>query len=40
MFDDIKYKILNKPILVIADLKKPFEIETNVSDFAFGRQFV
>jgi hypothetical protein len=35
-FDDIKYRILNKLILIIVDFKKPFEIETNALDFVFG----
>ncbi len=26
--------------MIIIDLNKPFEIETDVSDFVFGRQFV
>jgi hypothetical protein len=37
-FDDIKYRILSKPILVMADPEKPFEVETDASDFALGGQ--
>jgi hypothetical protein len=40
IFDDIKYRILNKPILMIADLEKPFKIETNALDFVFRGQLV
>jgi hypothetical protein len=39
VFNDIKYRILNKPILMIANLEKPFKIETDISDFVFGGQF-
>ncbi len=39
-FDQIKYKIINKFILTMVDLDKPFEIETNAFDFIFGKQFV
>ncbi len=39
IFDQIKYKITSKPILAIIDLNKFFEVEIDISDFAFGGQF-
>ena len=39
-FNQIKYKIINKLILILIDLNKPFEIKTNVFNFAFGKQFI
>ena len=40
VFDQIKYKIINKLILAMIDSNKSFEIETDTSDFVFGGQFV
>ena len=37
-FETLKRKITDKPVLLTFDFIKPVEIETDVSDFAIGRQ--
>jgi len=35
-FDTLKEKISTSPILALPDLQRPFEIQTDVSDYAMG----
>jgi hypothetical protein len=35
-FDDLKQRLCSAPVLSLPDLQKPFEIETNASDYAVG----
>ena len=35
-FDLLKMKISNASVLILSNLHKPFEIETNASDYAMG----
>ena len=35
-FDTLKEKISTTPILALPDLKRPFEIQTDASDYAMG----
>ena len=37
-FEEVKRQIASEPVLTIADPNKPFEIETDASDFALGAQ--
>ena len=37
-FQGIKQKILEEPVLKIADPERPFEVETDASDYALGAQ--
>ena len=38
-FEDIKARVVSKPILMMPDPERPFEVETDASDYALGRQF-
>jgi len=35
-FDTLKEKISTAPVLALPDLQRPFEIETDASDYAMG----
>jgi hypothetical protein len=35
-FDDLKQRLCSTPVLSLPDLQKPFEIETDASDYAVG----
>ena len=37
-FEEVKRRIASEPVLIIADPNKPFEIETDASDYALGAQ--
>ncbi|KAK6218056.1 reverse transcriptase domain protein [Colletotrichum tabaci] len=37
-FEDIKQQVLSEPVLMIPDPRKPFELETDASDYAIGGQ--
>ena len=35
-FDSLKDKIISAPVLALPDLRQPFEIQTDSSDYAMG----
>ncbi|KAJ7968029.1 Retrotransposon protein, putative, Ty3-gypsy subclass [Quillaja saponaria] len=35
-FEDMKLAMINDPVLVLPDISKPFEVQTDVSDYALG----
>ena len=37
-FDELKNRLLEDPVIAMADPSKPFEVETDASDYALGRQ--
>ncbi|XP_057965559.1 uncharacterized protein LOC131156129 [Malania oleifera] len=39
-FDDLKDAMMRDPVLALPDVMKPFEVQTDASDFALGRVLV
>ncbi|KAJ7975820.1 Retrotransposon protein, putative, Ty3-gypsy subclass [Quillaja saponaria] len=35
-FEDMKLAMINDPVLALPDISKPFEVQTDASDYAFG----
>ena len=35
-FEALKYKIISAPVLALPDLRQPFEIQTDASNYAMG----
>jgi hypothetical protein len=35
-FDDLKHRLYSAPVLTLPNLKQPFEIETDASNYAIG----